>query len=173
MHTSGTRNRRGRRGSIRWYRRTDVKLLICAGLACLTADIATAQVVGTTISSESNWDLKKSSTGPDDGSCVLTPKTPSRVQVTRGRIDLTGMPKNSIFNYQYRVDDGPASTPVFPSDAMQKEGKISIGGDAMKDIVKGRRFRFRMLDRWHEALSEDVDLTGLSALYERLEATCR
>jgi hypothetical protein len=150
-----------------------VKLLILLGLACLAADIAAAQVVGTTISSEGNWDLKKSSPGPNDGSCILTPKTPSRVQVTRGRINLTGMPKNSIFNYQYRVDDGPASTPAFPSEAMQAEGKIYIDGDAAKDIVKGERFRFRILDRWHEAISEDVDLNGLSALYKQLEATCR
>lgn len=150
-----------------------MKLLILAGLACLVTEIAAAQGVGTTISSEGNWDLRKSSTGPDDGSCVLTPKTPSRVQVTRGRINLTGMPKKSIFNYQYRVDDGPASTPVFPSEAMQAEGKISIDGDAMREIVKGQRFRFRMLDRWHEAFSEDVDLNGLSTLYEQLEATCR
>jgi hypothetical protein len=150
-----------------------VKLLILAGLGCLVTEIAAAQGVGTTISSEGNWDLRKSSTGPDDGSCVLTPKTPSRVQVTRGRINLTGMPKKSIFNYQYRVDDGPASTPVFPSEAMQTEGKIFIDGDAMREIVKGQRFRFRMLDRWHEAISEDVDLNGLSTLYEQLEATCR
>ena len=150
-----------------------MKLLIFAGLACLAIDIAAAQAVGTTISSEGNWDLKKSSPDSDDSSCVLTPKTPSRVEVTRGRIDVTGMPKNSIFNYQYRVDDGPASTPVFPSEAMQTAGKISIDGEAVSDIVKGRRFRFRMLDRWHEAISEDVDLTGLSALYKRLEATCK
>jgi len=150
-----------------------VKLLIFAGLACLAADIAAAQVIGTTVSSEGNWDLKKSSTGSDDSLCVLTPKTPSRVQVTRGRIDLTGLPKNSIFNYQYRIDDGPASTPVFPSEAMQAQGKISIDGDAVMDIVRGQRFRFRMLDRWHEAISEDIDLTGLSALYKQLEASCR
>ena len=56
---------------------------------------------------------------------------------------------------------------------MQAEGKISIDGDAMREIVKGQRFRFRMLDRWHEAISEDVDLNGLSTLYEQLEATCR
>ena len=56
---------------------------------------------------------------------------------------------------------------------MQTEGKIFIDGDAVSDIVKGRRFRFRILDRWHEAISEDVDLTGLSALYKRLEATCK
>ena len=142
------------------------------GLACLAADIATAQVAGTTVSSEGNWDLRKSDAGPDAGSCVLTPKTPSRVQVTRGRINVTGMPKNSVFNYQYRVDDGPPSTPVFPSDAMQAAGRITIEGDAVKDIVKGQRLRFRMLDRWHEAISEDIDLTGLSKLYERLEAAC-
>jgi len=150
-----------------------MKLLILAGLACLTVDIATAQVLGTTISSEGNWDLRKSDAGSDAGSCVLTPKTPSRVQVTRGRISVTGMPKNSVFNYQYRVDDGGASTPAFPSEAMQAEGRITIEGDAVRDIVKGRRFRFRILDRWHEAISEDIDLAGLSALYKRLEETCK
>ncbi|TXN00226.1 hypothetical protein FV222_12060 [Methylobacterium sp. WL103] len=146
-----------------------MKLLILAGLACLTVDIATAQVLGTTISSEGNWDLRKS----DAGSCVLTPKTPSRVQVTRGRISVTGMPKNSVFNYQYRVDDGDASTPVLPSEAMQAEGRITIEGDAFNDTVEAHRFRFRILDRWHEAISEDIDLAGLSALYKRLEETCK
>lgn len=70
-----------------------MRLLLFVGLACLTVDIATAQVLGTTISSEGNWDLRKSDAGPDAGSCVLTPKTPSRVQVTRVRISVTGMPK--------------------------------------------------------------------------------
>ena len=74
-----------------------MKLLIFVGLACLAADIAAAQVVGTTISSEGNWDLKTSSTGSEDSACVLTPKTSSRVQVTRGRINVTGMPKKLDF----------------------------------------------------------------------------
>lgn len=149
-----------------------MKRVIFVGLACLTSDIATAQVVGKTISSEGNWDLRKSDAGPDAGSCVLTPKTPSRVQVTRGWISLTGMPKNSVFNYQYRGDDGDASTPVFPSEAMQADGRVTIEGDAFNDIVEAHRFRFRILDRWHKSISEDIDLAGLSKLYKRLEETC-
>jgi hypothetical protein len=149
-----------------------MKRLVFAGFACLTAHIATAQVVGAPVSGEGNWDLRKSDAGSGDGSCVLTPRTPSRVQVTRGRITVTGMPKNSVFNYQYRVDDGPASMPAFPSKAMQDQGRILIQGDAAEEILKGRRFRIRILDRWHEAISEDIDLAGLAGLYERLEEAC-
>jgi hypothetical protein len=159
------------RGDGRWWR-TDMKLPMVVVLACLLADIATAQVTATTVSSEGNWDLRKSDTGPDAGSCVLTPKTPSRVQGSRDRIAVTGMPKNSVFNFQYRVDDGPASTPAFPSKAMQDQGRILIEGDAVGGILKGRRFRIRILDRWHEAISEDIDLTGLGELYKRLGETC-
>jgi hypothetical protein len=148
-----------------------VKLLVFVGLACLLADTATAQVTATTVSGEGNWELRKSDIGPD-GACVLTPKTPSRVQVSRDRIAVTGMPKNSVFNYQYRVDDGPASTPAFPSKAMQDQGRILIEGDAVREILKGQRFRIRILDRWHEAISEDIDLTGLGGLYERLGQAC-
>jgi hypothetical protein len=148
-----------------------MKLLVSIGLACLLANIASAQVTATTVSGEGNWELGKSDTGPD-GVCVLTPKTPSRVQVSRDWIAVTGMPKNSVFNFQYRVDDGPPSTPVFPSKAMQDQGRILIEGDAVGEILKGRRFRIRILDRWHEAISEDIDLTGLGELYERLGKTC-
>ena len=150
-----------------------MKLPIFVCLACLAADVATAQAPGAVLSSEGNWDLRARDAGRDGGPCVLTPKTPSRVQVTRGRITVTGLPRNAIFNYQYRVDDGPASTPVFPSEGMQAEGAIRIEGDAARDIVKGRRLRIRILDRWHEAISEDIDLSGLGTLYERLDETCR
>ena len=150
-----------------------MKLPIFVCLACLAADVATAQAPGAVLSSEGNWDLRAWDAGRDGGPCVLTPKTPSRVQVTRGRITVTGLPRNAIFNYQYRVDDGPASTPVFPSEGMQTEGAIRIEGDAAGDIVKGHRLRIRILDRWHEAISEDIDLSGLGTLYERLDETCR
>jgi len=88
-------------------------------------------------------------------------------------MDVTGMPKNSIFNYQYRVDDGPASTPVFPSEAMQTSGKVSIEGDDFRALVGGKRFRIRILDRWHDAITEDVDLTGLKEVYAQMTEQCK
>jgi hypothetical protein len=88
-------------------------------------------------------------------------------------MDVTGMPKNSVFNFQYRIDDGPASTPVFPSEAMQTSGRITIEGDTFQAILGGQRFRIRILDRWHEAITEDVDLTGLKEVYAQMKDQCK
>jgi hypothetical protein len=88
-------------------------------------------------------------------------------------MDVTGIPKNSVFNFQYRIDDGPASTPVFPSEAMQTAGRITIEGDTFQAILGGQRFRIRILDRWHEAITEDVDLTGLKEVYAQMTDQCK
>ena len=143
-------------------------------LACLFNSAFAAQASDRLILSEGNWDLRRSEDQSSSAqSCVLRPKTPSRIQVTHDRMDVTGMPKNSVFNFQYRIDDGPASTPRFPSEAMQTAGSITIEGDDFRALVGGRRFRIRILDRWHEAITEDVDLTGLKEVYAQMTDQCK
>jgi hypothetical protein len=150
-----------------------MRALALAALICLAADVAAAQGDGPTILSEGNWDLKRSDAAPaQNAACLLTPRSRSRVQIGRTRLTITGLPKNSIFNYQYRIDDKPASTPVIPSAEMQNAGEIYLDGHVFSEILAGRRFQFRILDRWHEAIAEDVDLAGLSELHERMLGTC-
>jgi hypothetical protein len=107
-----------------------------------------------------------------ENACTLTPNEHSRIQIVKNRLDVTGLPKNSIFNYQYRIDDQPASTPAIPTAAMQEAGVITFAGDAFDEIMKGQRFRIRILDRWHEAITEDVSLAGLRDRYETMIGTC-
>jgi hypothetical protein len=117
------------------------------------------------------WKLEKPGEGAS--ACVLTPKEPSRIQVGRDRLTVTGLPKNSIFNYQYRIDDGGASTPSLPTPEMQNAGTITLDGDAFAAVLKGQRFRIRILDRWHEAITEDVSLAGLGELHGTMAEACR
>ncbi|SDN48185.1 hypothetical protein SAMN05216360_108268 [Methylobacterium phyllostachyos] len=146
---------------------------VLAILAALIAPVATAQAGDATLASEGNWDLKRSSgSATSEAGCVLTPKTQSRIQVSKDRLVVTGLPKNSIFNYQYRIDDKPASTPAIPSSAMQNDGIIAFDGDALAEILNGHRFQIRILDRWHEAITDDVDLSGLKDLHEKLVQVC-
>ena len=142
-------------------------------LAALTAPVAVARAGEATLASAGNWDLKRSDgSATSEAPCILTPKAQSRIQVTKDRLVVTGLPKNSIFNYQYRIDDKPASTPTIPSSVAQNEGLIALDGDALTEILKGRRFQIRILDRWHEAITEDVDLSGLKDLHQKLVQTC-
>ena len=151
-----------------------MKVSALAVLACLSAAGAAAQGAGTTLLSEGQWDLRRLDDGAAQASaCVLVPKTPSRIQVGQDRLTVTGLPKNSIFNYQYRIDDGPASTPAIPTADMQNAGSLFLDGDVFTAILGARRFRIRLLDRWHEAISEDVDLTGLDSLHRRMGDACK
>ncbi|WP_342109669.1 hypothetical protein [Methylobacterium sp. SI9] len=151
-----------------------MRVLLLTALAALTLPAAVAQAGDPIVSSAGNWDLKKSARGPTtEAACLLAPKTPSRIEVFKDRLVVTGLPKNSIFNYQYRIDDRSASTPAIPSSAMQNEGLITLDGAALADIVNGHRFQIRILDKWHEAITEDVDLTGLKDLYGTLDQACR
>lgn len=150
-----------------------MRVLLLTVLAALTMP-AVAQATDPVVSSAGTWELRRSAGGSTgDGACLLAPKSPSRIQVFKDRLVVTGLPKNSIFNYQYRIDDGSASTPAIPSSAMQNEGIIVLDGDALNTIVNGRRFQIRILDKWHEAITEDLDLSGLKDLYGTMTQACR
>lgn len=151
-----------------------MRTFILTALAVLTAPAALAQTGAAIVSSAGNWQLTRpEGSATNGGVCLLAPKTPSRIQVFKDRLVVTGLPKNSIFNYQYRIDDRSASTPAIPSSAMQAEGVITVDGDALTDIVNGRRFQIRILDKWHEAITEDLDLSGLKDLYGTMTTACR
>jgi len=150
-----------------------MRVSVLAILAALTAPVAVAQAGDATLASVGNWDLQRSDGSASRGAaCLLNPRTQSRIQVTRDRLVVTGLPKNSIFNYQYRIDDKPASTPAIPPSAMQNDGIIALDGDALTEILNGHRFQIRILDKWHEAITEDVDLSGLKDLHGKLVQAC-
>ena len=145
-----------------------------AALAWLAAGGAMAQEAATILSSAGSWDLRRSRDGTAEASdCILTPKPRSRIEVGRDRLVVASLPRNSIFNFQYRIDDEPASTPAPPSEAMQSTGTVVLDGAAFDRILHGRRFQVRILDRWHEAVTEDVDLAGLAELHGTLAEACR
>lgn len=146
----------------------------CTVLGFSMVAIAAAQAAMPVVSSEGQWDLRTSDErSVGEPTCLLTPKTPSRIQITGRRLDVTGLPKNSIFNYQYRIDDHPVSNAMIPSAEMQKAGVVSLEGDAFDGLLKGQTFSIRILDTWHEAITEEISLTGLGALYRKMRDTCR
>jgi hypothetical protein len=151
-----------------------MRVTICAVALCLVAGLGHAQEAGQTVASEGDWVLRKSA-APSSGdvACVLAPKARSRIQIVGDRIEITGLPKNSIFNYQYRIDDGPVSNAMFPTTQMQDAGVITLNGDVLKDILAGRRFSIRLLDRWHEAITEEISLSGLRGLIDKRAEACR
>lgn len=150
-----------------------MRLTMLAVLGSLATGIA-VRAAEPTVTSEGAWELMRSDPAlASERVCILRPKRQSRIQVNGNTLSVTGLPKNSIFNYQYRVDDGPASTPTIPTTDMQNAGAIAIDGDAFADILKGQRFRVRILDRWHEAITEDIDLTGLRALHGTMTEACK
>lgn len=151
-----------------------MNVLARVALAFLTFGSATAQAEEATTISAGAWTLSKSTGDTDHGSnCILAPGLPSRVQVSERRLVVSGLPKNSIFNYQYIIDDRPASVVNFPSDAMQNEGAVYLEGAVFDEILNARRLRVRILDKWHEAIAEDVDLTGLTELHGKMLDDCK
>jgi hypothetical protein len=151
-----------------------MRAAVLALLAALITPVAAARAGDAILASAGNWDLKRADGGATGAAaCVLTPRTQSRIQVTKDRLVVTALPKNSVFNYQYRIDDKPASTPARPSGSMESEGIIALEGDALTEILNGHRFQIRILDRWHEAITEDVDLTGLKDLHGTLDRACQ
>lgn len=151
-----------------------VRGAICTVAVCLAATLAAAQDAGRIVASEGDWVLKKVDR-PSDGepACILAPKSLSRIQIVSGRLEVTGLPRNSILNYQYRIDEQPVSNVMFPTAPMQAAGAISLEGDALDSILKGRRFRVRLLDTWHEAITEDISLAGLRSLHDRSADACK
>ena len=150
-----------------------MRVLALAALACLAA-AAAAQGAEPASLGEGQWDVRRPEGGTaKDAPCVLVPKAQSRIQIGPERLVVTGLPRNSIFNYQYRIDDQSASTPGIPSADMQSAGEIYLEGDVFREILSARRFRIRILDRWHEAITEDVDLAGLDGLHRRMADACR
>lgn len=149
-------------------------VLLCLAAVLSAADMAAARAAGPALSGDGNWELMRADTGSAaDGTCVLTPKARSRIQIGENRLAVTGLPKNSIFNYQYRIDENAVTPPRIPSAEMQGAGAIYLEGDAFREILNGRRFQIRILDRWHEAITEDVDLTGAKELHARMTEACR
>ncbi len=62
---------------------------------------------------------------------------------------------------------------MFPTTQMQDAGVITLNGDVLKDILAGRRFSIRLLDRWHEAITEEISLSGLRGLIDKRAEACR
>lgn len=150
-----------------------MRLTMLALLGSLTTGLA-VQAAESTVASEGAWELRKAEqSSASEDTCLLRPKVQSRIQVSRDKLSVTGLPKNSIFNFQYRVDDGSASTPTIPTADMQNAGTVALDGAAFADVLKGQRFRVRILDRWHEAITEDVDLTGLRDLHGKMSEACK
>ncbi len=151
-----------------------VRRAICAVAVCSAATVAAAQDTGRTVAEEGDWVLKKADHPSGGGTaCILAPKSLSRIQVVGDRLEVTGLPRNSIFNYQYRIDDRPVSSVMFPTPSMQAAGVVSLDGDVLESILAGRRFSIRLLDRWHEALTEDISLAGLRSLRGRSAEACK
>ena len=151
-----------------------VRVALCSASLCLAATLGAAEDGGRTIASEGDWVLRKAEGPPGgDAPCILAPKARSRIQVVGDRLEVTGLPKNSIFNYQYRIDDEPVSAIQFPTAPMQEAGAISLAGDVFGKILDGRRFSIRLLDKWHEAITEDISLSGLRALHDASRNACR
>ncbi len=159
-------------GGIRMAAGTGGKLSIGIGIAWLSlaAGVTAAGAAGPPLASAGDWTLARAD-GPSP--CILATTSPSRVQVVGSRLEVTGLPKESLFNYQYRIDDQPVSNAMIPSPAMQEAGAIWFEGDAFDAILKGRRFQIRILDRWHEAITEDVSLNGLRSLQDQARTECR
>lgn len=147
-----------------------MKVTTCAILACLAASGAAAQSASKTLADEGDWTLKKLD---DTSTCIVTPKAQSRIQVTQDRLEVTGLPKKSIFNYQYRIDDQAVSNAMIPTADMQDAGLVALDGEAFRAILDGQRFRIRILDKWHEAITEDVSLAGLRSLHRNIASDCR
>ncbi|MGH1588552.1 hypothetical protein ACRBEV_09570 [Methylobacterium phyllosphaerae] len=151
-----------------------MRVTICAVAACLVATFSAAEDAGRTVAGEGDWVLRKADR-PSSGeaACILAPKTRSRIQIVGDQLEVTSLPRNSIFNYQYRIDDGPVSSVMFPTAQMQETGVISLNGDVFNSILNGRRFSIRLLDKWHEAITEDISLSGLRALRTTLTEACK
>ena len=150
-----------------------MKATICIVAACLAASLAAAQDTGQNLASEGEWVLKKTDRPSGGGTaCILAPKSLSRIQIVGDRLEVTGLPRNSLFNYQYRIDDEPVSNIMFPTAQMQEAGAISLDGDVLERILNGRRFSIRLLDKWHEAVTEDISLAGLRSLRGKSATIC-
>ncbi len=147
---------------------------ICAVAIGCSAAVAAAQEAAAPLASEGDWVLRKAEKpSGDEATCILAPKSRSRIQIVGDRLEVTGLPKNSIFNYQYRIDDGPVSSIQFPTAPMQQAGAVTLEGPAFDGILNGRRFSIRLLDRWHEAITEEVSLAGLRSLRDRSAEACQ
>ncbi|MGC5780561.1 hypothetical protein [Methylobacterium sp. NFXW15] len=147
-----------------------MKVTACVILACLAAFGAAAQAAGQILAGEGDWTLRHSE---DAATCIVTPKPQSRIQIKQDRLEVTGLPKKSIFNYQYRIDDQAVSNAMIPTADMQDAGLVALDGEAFKAILDGQRFRIRILDKWHEAITEDVSLAGLRSLHRKIASECR
>lgn len=151
-----------------------MNVLAIASSVWLILGVASAQGDAANTISVGGWTLTKSTdaaTGVPN--CVLAPNQRSRVQVDERRLIVSGLPRESIFNYQYIIDGKPASVLNFPSKAMQDDGAVYLDGAVFDEILAAKRLQVRILDKWHEAIAEDVDLAGLSELHEKLLEQCR
>lgn len=160
-----------------FMRVTIAAVAVCLA-ACPAAPLAVAQedgqANGRTLAGEGDWVLKKADRPSGGGAdCILAPKSLSRIRVVGDRLEVTGLPRNSIFNYQYRIDDGPVSKVMFPTAPMQQAGAITLEGDVLESILDGRRFSIRLLDRWHEAITEEISLAGLRSLRDKSADLCQ
>lgn len=151
-----------------------MKAMLRIASVCVIAGVFAVQSATQAGAADGNWEVKAS----DDKTqgelgCVLKPKQPSRIQVTKSRLEVTGLPKKSILNYQYIIDEASASRVNFPSADMQDAGAVWLDGGILKQIIDGHRLQIRILDRWHEAITEDVGLDGLRDLYKELAEGCK
>jgi hypothetical protein len=123
--------------------------------------------------SEGKWELRVGKDKfSDENNCVTIPKGNPRVQVNLGKLFVSYRGRGGVQSYRIRLDDGPPSALRLASSIERKAGHILLGGGVFERILMARRLRVQALTTRSGVVVDDLDLSGMAALYKRMQSIC-
>lgn len=120
------------------------------------------------------WVLNKSKDRMTDKiSCVVSPPGKPFIQVNLGSLYISYRSRGGLQGFQYRIDDAPISRMQLPTPIEQQISAAHIRGATFDQILRSRRLRVQALTLVAGVITDDVDLSGLSAVYARMQRECQ
>jgi cell division protein FtsN len=140
-----------------------------------SAEASTPKEPMAVIASDGDWLLRKDTDSfNDEVSCVIIYAKPPgpAIQVSPGSLYISYQGRGGLKAYRYRIDDGPASKLQLPTEVQKQMDVAEISGRAFDAIIASKRLRVEALTYVAGIVREDMNLVGLSALYEKMRTAC-
>jgi hypothetical protein len=125
------------------------------------------------VASEGQWELRVGKDKfSDEKNCVIIAKNNHRIQVNLGRLFVQYRGRGGVQSYRIRLDDNAPSALKLASSIERKAGYALFDGGVFNRIPMAHRLRVQALTTRSGVVVDDLDLSGMAALYKRMQSIC-
>jgi hypothetical protein len=108
----------------------------------------------------------------DKTTCVVSPVGKPHVQISANNLYIAYRGRGGVQGFQYRIDDGPVSAMQLPTSIEREMGAVRLSGEAFNQALCASRLRVRVLTSLSSLQEDDLPLSGMHHLYDKMRREC-